>query len=83
MPDYHIDFEPVGRRITVPTGQTLLDAAQAAGVALIAVCGGAGLCEECRIRLALGKLTPPTLVELKTFSEAELDNGMRLASTPQ
>ena len=83
MPGYHIDFEPVGRRITVPAGQTLLDAAQAAGVALMAVCGGGGLCLECRVRLVQGKLTPPTLNEKEAYSEHELAEGWRLACQAQ
>jgi len=80
MPEtFHIDFEPLGRRGEARPGQTLLDAAQAAGVGLASVCGGAGTCEECRLRLAAGKLTPPTLVEQAALNEADLAAGFRLA----
>ena len=80
MPEtFRIDFEPLGRRGEARPGQTLLDAAQAAGVGLASVCGGAGTCEECRVRLAAGKLTPPTLVEQAALSEADLSAGFRLA----
>jgi uncharacterized 2Fe-2S/4Fe-4S cluster protein (DUF4445 family) len=83
MLHHEIDFEPVGRRVTVPAGQTLLDAAQTAGVALMAVCGGAGLCLECRVRLMQGELTAHTTVEIETFTQHELDSGMRLACQAQ
>ena len=76
---FYIDFEPIGRRGTAGPGQTLLDAAQAAGVGLASVCGGAGTCEECRLRLVNGRLTPPTLVERAVLSEADLAAGIRMA----
>jgi uncharacterized 2Fe-2S/4Fe-4S cluster protein (DUF4445 family) len=80
MPEpFRIDFEPLGRRGAAHPGQTLLEAAQAAGVGLASVCGGAGTCEECRLRLASGKLTPPTPVEEAALSKADLAAGFRLA----
>ena len=80
MPEtFRIDFEPLGRRCEAHPGQTLLDVAQASGVGLASVCGGAGTCEECRLRLVSGKLTPPTLVEQASLSEGDLAAGFRLA----
>ncbi len=80
MPDpFRIDFEPLGRRGQALPGQTLLQAAQSAGVGLASVCGGVGTCEECRIRLASGNLTSPTLVEEAALSKADLSAGFRLA----
>jgi uncharacterized 2Fe-2S/4Fe-4S cluster protein (DUF4445 family) len=76
---FRIDFEPLGRRGEARRGQTLLEAAQAAGVGLASVCGGAGTCEECRLRLAAGKLTLPTPVEEAALSKADLAAGYRLA----
>ncbi|MBN2393640.1 MAG: DUF4445 domain-containing protein [Anaerolineae bacterium] len=58
---------------------TLLDAAQRAGVEIVAVCGGVGACGKCRIRLVRGELMPPTPVEARAFSAAELAAGHRLA----
>ena len=74
-----VDFQPIGRRTTARPGQTLLQAAQAAGVGLASVCGGVGTCEECRLRLISGKLSPPTLIEEAVLSPAELEAGWRLA----
>jgi len=80
MPDsFHIDFQPIGRRGATRPGQTLLQAAQAAGVGLASVCGGAGTCEECRVRLIGGRLTPLTLIEQAVLTEHDLAAGIRLA----
>ncbi len=79
MLKFNVDLEPVGKRVTVPTGDTILSAAQAAGIALIAICGGEGLCQECRVRLMSGTLTPLSLVEEACLEPAELENGFRLA----
>ena len=76
---FQIDFEPLGRRITARAGQTLLAAAQMAGVGLASVCGGVGTCEECRVRLVTGKLTDPTQAEQDALGEAGLAANFRLA----
>ena len=46
---FEIDFEPVGRRIPIVEGDTLLGAAQSAGVEMVSICGGVGICEGCRL----------------------------------
>lgn len=74
-----VDLQPVGRRAEVSPGATLLDAAQAAGVELAAVCGGEGICGKCRVRLVHGLLSPPSDVEREWLTGAELAAGMRLA----
>jgi uncharacterized 2Fe-2S/4Fe-4S cluster protein (DUF4445 family) len=80
MPDtFQIDFEPIGRRAEIHSGQTLLEAAQNAGIGLSSVCGGIGTCEECLVRLVDGKLSPPSLVELSSLNKSDLAAGMRLA----
>ncbi len=75
----YIDMEPVGRRVRIEAGSTLLAAAQKAGVELIALCGGAGTCNSCLVRLVSGELSPPTLVETGTFDQEEIKAGYRLA----
>ncbi len=69
-----VDFEPIGRRARVVPGTTVLDAARQAGVGLSAICGGAGTCGACRVRIMAGEVTPPTDSE-----EAALAEGLRLA----
>jgi uncharacterized 2Fe-2S/4Fe-4S cluster protein (DUF4445 family) len=69
-----VDFEPLGRRARVARGTTLLEAARQAGVGLNAVCGGAGTCRTCRVRVVAGQVTPPTEAERDCLAE-----GFRLA----
>jgi len=76
---FTIDWEPIGKRVTVRAGETLLAAAQAAGVELVALCGGAGLCGSCRVRRMAGELSPPTAAEQEALSPDELAAGFRLA----
>ncbi len=76
---FQVDFEPVGRRIRIREDECLLAAAQKAGVALAAVCGGVGVCKACQVRLVEGFLTPSQKVEQDVFSSEELAKGWRLA----
>ena len=69
-----VDFEPLGRRVRVARGATLLEAARQAGVGLNAVCGGAGTCGTCRVRVVAGQVTPSTEAEHDAVAE-----GLRLA----
>lgn len=75
----HVDWQPVGRRIEVPEGKTLLEAAQAAGVELVSVCGGGGTCRGCLVRLAAGLLSPLSIEEQVILEPEEIDAGYRLA----
>jgi uncharacterized 2Fe-2S/4Fe-4S cluster protein (DUF4445 family) len=76
---YEVDLQPVGRRATITAEQTLLDAAQAAGVELVAVCGGTGTCATCRVRLMSGELSSITANEEFELGEENLKAGYRLA----
>ena len=76
---YRIDLEPIGRRVEVPPVTNLLEAAQRAGVDLVASCGGIGICGTCRVRIAQGKVTPVTLTEEEYVAKADLAAGYRLA----
>jgi uncharacterized 2Fe-2S/4Fe-4S cluster protein (DUF4445 family) len=76
---YQVDWQPVGRRIKVPEGRTLLEAAQAAGVELVSVCGGGGTCRGCLVRLAEGTLSPLTLEEQANLEDEDIRGGYRLA----
>lgn len=79
MPTFLVDLEPVGRRISVPAGTNLLEAAQKAGVDLVAACGGIGICGTCKVRLVKGQLTPLSLTEEELLTRAEIAQGLRLA----
>ncbi len=74
-----IDFEPLGRRAECVAGETLLDAARRAGVALVAICGGAGTCGRCRVRVLAGEVSPPSATEIQKLGADAVAEGMRLA----
>jgi len=75
-----VDFQPVGRHVQVEPGATVLEAAQAAGVGLSAVCGGGGSCGTCLVRLALdAPVGPPNLIEQSELDADDLAEGLRLA----
>jgi uncharacterized 2Fe-2S/4Fe-4S cluster protein (DUF4445 family) len=74
-----VDLQPVGRRAGVPPGTTILAAAQSVGIELQAICGGAGTCGGCRVRLAHGALGDPTPEELRELSAEEISAGLRMA----
>ncbi len=76
---YIIDFEPIGRRVEITPGESLLEAAQSAGVELVSICGGKGSCDGCRVRVVSGKLSSPTSDEQSFFTPIELEEGCRLA----
>jgi uncharacterized 2Fe-2S/4Fe-4S cluster protein (DUF4445 family) len=76
---YIIDFEPIGRRVDIAPGESLLEAARSAGVELVSICGGKGSCGGCRVRVMGGKLSSPTLEEESVFTPIELEEGYRLA----
>lgn len=60
-------------------GETVLAAAHAAGVELVAVCGGVGVCRTCRVQHVRGSLSAPTLTEEGELDPEELAAGWRLA----
>jgi uncharacterized 2Fe-2S/4Fe-4S cluster protein (DUF4445 family) len=76
---YKIDLEPIGSRTEITGEQTLLQAAQQAGVHLAAVCGGAGVCGKCRVRIITGEVSALNIAEEKFFTPQELAEGYRLA----
>lgn len=76
---FEVDFEPLGRRIQIRAGETLLDAARAAGIQIASICGGAGLCESCIIRLRDGELSDLSLEEQSAREEGWLAEDERLA----
>lgn len=74
-----VDLQPAGRRVEVTRETTLLDAARAAGVELQAVCGGAGTCGGCRVRVVSGSVGAADEMERAALTEAERASGLRLA----
>lgn len=73
-----ITFLPDGRSADVDEGTPLLDAADRAGVRLVAPCNGKGTCGKCEVRFEEG--APKALAEDQdTFAPEKLAEGWRLA----
>lgn len=76
-------FQPGGRRCPADAGQTLLEVAQHGGVALASVCGGAGTCGTCVVRVVRGAVDDVVPEEQARLSTGELGAGLRLACRAQ
>ena len=74
-----VDFEPVGKRVEVPPGTSLLEAARQAGLELASACGGEGSCGQCRVTIITGAVTPPVDSEAFILTDLEIYQGNRLA----
>jgi len=51
---YTIEFQPVGRRGQCRDDQSITDCARALGIGINSICGGAGTCQSCKIRIISG-----------------------------
>src|SRR5690554_5624924 len=74
-----VKFLPANKVVEVPEGNTILQAAAAAGVQVESTCGGKGTCGKCLVQLTKDDLTPPSLLEKKFLSDAQLKAGWVLA----
>jgi uncharacterized 2Fe-2S/4Fe-4S cluster protein (DUF4445 family) len=64
--DCTIEFEPSGRKVKVPQGTTLLDAANKAEIYINSICGGSGYCGKCKVSV-------DSLEKIKTIKSALLE----------
>ncbi len=78
-PKFIIDFEPVGKRVSLSNDQTLMDAALLAGLDLITSCNGLGVCASCKVTIVRGTASGLTAQELNKLSASEINAGIRLA----
>jgi uncharacterized 2Fe-2S/4Fe-4S cluster protein (DUF4445 family) len=74
-----VQFQPVGRRVEVPAGTTLFEAARLAGLDLTTACGGEGNCGQCQVVFLAGEVSPLTADEEFLISEGDRQKGYRLA----
>ncbi|MRS05634.1 DUF4445 domain-containing protein, partial [bacterium] len=74
-----VDFEPIGKRIQISDGASLLTAAQKIGADLNAICGGIGICGSCLVRRISGSLTPLTGMEKDILNSDQIRHEYRLA----
>jgi len=75
---HRVVFEPDGRTVSVPHGQTLLEAARQAGVHINAPCGGTGTCAGCRVIIPHKPPTPSEACRRELTGE-EIGRNLRLA----
>ncbi len=88
---YNVIFQPSGNRGRVEAGSSLLEAARVLGVDLEALCGGAGVCGKCKVKIMEGffqrynvqssqeNLSPLQDAEKDHLEEWERMEGYRLA----
>ncbi|RKY15256.1 MAG: hypothetical protein DRP63_07205, partial [Planctomycetota bacterium] len=72
-----VRFEPVGVETEVERGESVLEAAQKAGVYINSVCGGEGVCGKCRVRIVNGKVD--LLPAANEMGDEEKESGWVLA----
>ncbi len=73
-----VTFQPIDRAVFVLPGTSILEAAGRAGLSIDTPCGGSGTCGKCRVQIMDGA-GEPVQAEREVFSEAELNDGWRLA----
>ena len=78
MARYKVTFLPERKEVEVVEGTTLLEAAEKAGVYINSVCGGEGLCGECRLQVVSGNAKADKHA-IGFFSAEEIVNGYVLA----
>ena len=79
---FDLIFEPPGRKVRVPPGVMLFDAASWNGIAIDSTCGGHGTCRKCKVKI-VDSATPISPLDTRAFSVDELRDGWRLACRVQ
>ncbi|MEE9611255.1 MAG: 2Fe-2S iron-sulfur cluster-binding protein, partial [Desulfatiglandales bacterium] len=78
MKKCRIKFLPDKRSIEVDEGTTLSEVAQRADIFINNLCGGEGVCGECRVRVKKGEARADKQASA-FFSQKEIDKGFLLA----
>jgi uncharacterized 2Fe-2S/4Fe-4S cluster protein (DUF4445 family) len=78
MSRYKVIFSPDRREINVEEGITLLEAADLAGIHINNLCGGQGVCGECKVRIRKGVVEKSTK-SISLLSKDEIQQGYVLA----
>jgi uncharacterized 2Fe-2S/4Fe-4S cluster protein (DUF4445 family) len=78
MAEYSVTFLPDNKKIKVADGVTLLFAAAEAGIIIDSLCGGDGLCGECRLQVIHG-IAMADKNAISFFTKDEIEHGYVLA----
>jgi uncharacterized 2Fe-2S/4Fe-4S cluster protein (DUF4445 family) len=65
--------------VPAAAGETVLAAAQRAGIDIVATCGGRGRCRSCRVKVLKGSPPPAGISDLVQLGDDEVGEGYRLA----
>jgi uncharacterized 2Fe-2S/4Fe-4S cluster protein (DUF4445 family) len=84
-PSFEVVFQPHGRKARFDHEITVLQAARALGVDINSICGGAGSCGKCIVKIVQGRenLGDPTPEEVDHLGGDRLGEGYRLACRSQ
>ncbi len=78
MKKHRVKFLPYERTVEVEEGTTIAEAAQRGDVFINNLCGGEGVCGECRVQVLKGEARADESITA-FFSQQELDEGFLLA----
>jgi uncharacterized 2Fe-2S/4Fe-4S cluster protein (DUF4445 family) len=78
MARYKVVFLPEHKEVEIEEGTTLLEAAEEAGIFINSLCGGEGLCGECRLQLLKGS-AKANKHDIGFFTGDEIKSGFVLA----
>lgn len=78
MKEYKVLFKPEGKEININEGETILEAANRAGIYINSECGGEGICGRCKVQILEGEFekTPSSMT---FFTSDEIQQGYVLA----
>ncbi|MEK6646165.1 MAG: ASKHA domain-containing protein [Candidatus Firestonebacteria bacterium] len=76
--NFSIIFQPYGKKIVVPAGTKIKEAAALAGIMIETPCGGQSKCGKCYVEVITG-LMPANAEESKILQDAQLPNNFRLS----
>ena len=79
MREVTVVFQPYGRRVSVPIGSSILEAALKAGINIRSICGGKGNCGKCKVIVKKGKVSFEYKEEEGLLTKEELAQGYVLA----
>lgn len=72
----HVLFLPSGKRASLQSGESLLDACRQAGIRIRSSCDGEGVCGLCKVVVQEGDVEPAAMPQI---TEEERQNGVVLA----
>jgi uncharacterized 2Fe-2S/4Fe-4S cluster protein (DUF4445 family) len=78
MSRYKVVFSPDRREVNAEEGITLLEAADLAGIHINNLCGGQGVCGECKVRITRGIIEKSTK-SISLLSRDEIQQGYVLS----